>query len=137
VGGLYPCRVLSTQAKNGKEEEDTLYTVLVMLDHDIMNIDGIDYDENDIVIQESARNQGQLTRRQMQLVKDVPLRALRGITQAWRNQGPVDHLRDADDSETREEEVQVASTRTPAPFRHFIGVDDDVFPDAWKDLRSP
>jgi hypothetical protein len=156
VGGLYPCHVLASEqaakTKNDnhdttEEEEvsDTLYyTVLVLLDHDIMFTNGIDYDEDD---NEHENEQAKLllttTRRQVQLVKNVPSWALRGITQAWRNQGPVDHFTGSDsDTDHHEEEeggqqVPMRSSLTPAPFRHYIGVDDDVFPDAWKDLRAP
>jgi hypothetical protein len=136
VGGLYPCHVLAPQANHGGE---TLYTVMVLLDHDIMTKDGMDYDENDIDEDAhedkglSKRNQSKITRRKVQLVKNVPLRALRGATQAWRDQRPVDHLRE----KLGVQDQARPGIRTPAPFRHFVGVDDDVFPDAWKDLRSP
>jgi hypothetical protein len=145
VGGLYPCHVLAPQANQHGEE--TLYTVVVLLDHDIATMDGMDYDKNDIDEDADAnednnkgllskRNQSKLTRRQVQLVKNVPLRALRGATQAWRDQRPVDHLRD-NSGEQDDQAHHAGLIRTPAPFRHFVGVEDDVFPDAWKDLRLP
>ena len=117
VGGLYPCHILASQDSSER------YTALVLLDYDENS--GLDYDdlseEENIERHDDGRFvTSRTTRRQIQLVKDFPLKAIRRMTQAWRDECSVDHNRYTDFG-------------TPLPFRHYIDA-GDAFPSSWKDL---
>jgi hypothetical protein len=101
TAGLFPCQILALQ-KAKDDDQEPLYTAMVLLDHDM---DGWRQDET-----------------QVQLVHSVPRRAVRRITQEWRQHDTLDHK-------------EYIST-TPIPFRHYIQVPDEAFPLAWRDLLS-
>jgi hypothetical protein len=101
TAGLFPCQILSVQ-KAKDDDQEPLYTAMVLLDH---NMDGWGQDETHV-----------------QLVHSLPRRAIRRITQEWRQHDTLDHK-------------EYIST-TPIPFRHYIQVPDEAFPLAWRDLPS-
>jgi hypothetical protein len=101
TAGLFPCQILAVQ-KATDDDQEPLYTAMVLLDHDM---DGWRQDET-----------------QVQLVHSLPRRAIRRITQEWRQHDTLDHK-------------EYIST-TPIPFRHYIQVPDEAFPLAWRDLPS-
>jgi hypothetical protein len=123
TGGLFPCQLL-VQAKsyNGDDDDDAeqeqlYYTVLVLLDHDEH---GWDYQADD---EETSTSPSP----QIQLVRNVPQRAIQRITQEWRQQAVVDHISMLS---------LFGRIKTSPPFRHYMQVSEDAFPLTWRNLAN-